>query len=142
MTTDRYLLDTHVLIWLVDGVRLSSRAQAELEDAAKRAPLLVSPVTAWELGLLAHPRGARQPLALKPDLKTWYADILASGRFAETPFSSDIALDAALLPGELHGDPADRLLAATARSIGATLATRDSALLAYARQGHVSVLPC
>ena len=51
-----------------------------------------------------------------------------------------IAIASTRLPGDLHGDPADRLIVATARAHGATLMTKDSKLLAYGRAGHTSVM--
>lgn len=142
MSGTRYLLDTHAFIWLAQGIEIAAVAREKLQTAAMRAPLLVSPITAWELGLLAHPRGNRRAVTFDPDVKSWYSLALQSPSIAETQFTADIALDAALLPGDMHGDPADRLLTATARRLGATLVTRDSALHAYARQGHLKVLAC
>jgi PIN domain nuclease of toxin-antitoxin system len=46
------------------------------------------------------------------------------------------------LPGELHGDPADRMMVATAREYGFVLMTRDEALLRYAKQGHMAAIAC
>ena len=45
------------------------------------------------------------------------------------------------LPGDLHGDPADRILVATARRMGARLMTRDRRLLDYGRQKHAKIIP-
>ncbi|HEX5078714.1 MAG TPA: PIN domain-containing protein, partial [Geminicoccaceae bacterium] len=59
-----------------------------------------------------------------------------------TPLSPKVAIEAAFLRGNLHRDPADRLLIATARQLGATMITRDTAILAYAAQGHVDAIPC
>jgi PIN domain nuclease of toxin-antitoxin system len=59
-----------------------------------------------------------------------------------TPLSPEAAIEAAFLPGRLHRDPADRLLIATARQLGATLITRDELILAYARRGYVDAIPC
>ena len=56
--------------------------------------------------------------------------------------TQDIVIDSSSLPGTLHGDPADRLLIATTRHMGATLMTRDTKILAYGAAGHVQVLPC
>jgi PIN domain nuclease of toxin-antitoxin system len=60
----------------------------------------------------------------------------------EAPLTAAIGVDASWLPGEIHGDPGDRLMVATARDRGFPLLTRDAAILADARQGFVSVLPC
>jgi PIN domain nuclease of toxin-antitoxin system len=46
------------------------------------------------------------------------------------------------LPGELHGDPGDRLIVATARHLGAPIITRDQKILGYAQTGFVDAMPC
>jgi PIN domain nuclease of toxin-antitoxin system len=59
-----------------------------------------------------------------------------------TPLSPEIAIDAAWLPGERRGDPADRLLIATSRHLGAPLVTRDARIAAYAAGGDVAMVAC
>ena len=54
----------------------------------------------------------------------------------------DVALSASYLPGNLHRDPADRLLIASARVLDVPIVTRDERILAYAEQGHVQVIAC
>ena len=56
--------------------------------------------------------------------------------------SPDVLVASSFLPGKPPGDPADRIIAATARDLGATLITRDRALLGYGKQGHLSVAGC
>jgi len=51
-------------------------------------------------------------------------------------------MESSFLPGSLHRDPADRIIAATAREYGHTVITRDRALLDYARQGHLAAVEC
>jgi len=58
----------------------------------------------------------------------------------EAPSRSAIAIDASWLPGEMHGDPADRLIVATARHLGLPIVTRDRKILAYAQGGDVAVI--
>jgi len=60
----------------------------------------------------------------------------------EVAFSPDIAIDASYLPGDLHGDPADRMIIATARHLGLPIVTRDSRIIAYAEAGFVGVIAC
>lgn len=136
------LLDTHALVWLVEGVQLSRPIVAQIVAAATGPGVLVSPVSAWELGMLANPKRGRPALILLPDVKSWYARAIAAPALTETPLTADIAIDASTLPAPMHGDLADRLLVSTARSLGATLVTRDTRLIAYAATGAVSVLPC
>lgn len=57
-------------------------------------------------------------------------------------FTPDIAIDSAQLPGDLHRDPGDRLLIATARHLAIPIVTRDRLILAYAEQGHVRAIAC
>ncbi len=113
-----------------------------MNEAAASGELFVSPVSAWEIGLLHHKPVVRGGLRLTPDPKTWFSRLLQGSLIALAPFTTEIAIDASFLPGELHRDPADRLLAATARDMGATLVTRDARLIAYAKEGHLQVLPC
>jgi PIN domain nuclease of toxin-antitoxin system len=56
--------------------------------------------------------------------------------------SPDLLIASSYLPGKPPKDPTDRILAATARELGATLVTRDRTLLDYGKQGHVAVLEC
>jgi len=58
------------------------------------------------------------------------------------PISPEILVEIANLPGEAHGDPADRILVASARSVGGRLATRDQGMLHYASSGHLNALDC
>ncbi|MDQ5917640.1 MAG: hypothetical protein QG660_751, partial [Pseudomonadota bacterium] len=54
--------------------------------------------------------------------------------------SPEIAVASTRLPGEIHADPADRIIVATARHLGATLVTADGLLLAYGAAGHMKFL--
>ena len=136
------LLDTHVFIWLQEG-QLSPEAAELLLAAAHRGDLLVSTVSAWEVGLLHRKavRGGQAPSFL-PDPKAWFARAVSAPGVRETPMTADIAVDSSRLPEPLHGDRGDRLLIATARHLGATLATRDRGILDYAALGHIRALPC
>jgi PIN domain nuclease of toxin-antitoxin system len=58
------------------------------------------------------------------------------------PFTPDIAIAASCLPGRIHGDPADRMIVATARRLDIPVVTRDTRILAYARHGHVVAIRC
>ena len=58
------------------------------------------------------------------------------------PFTTDMAIDSAHLPQPMHGDPADRLLIATARHLGIPVVTRDRKILAYAESGQVLAIDC
>ena len=61
-------------------------------------------------------------------------------RLAE--LSPEILIASSFLPGTPPKDPADRILLATARDLGATLVTRDRAILAYGESGQINTLAC
>jgi PIN domain nuclease of toxin-antitoxin system len=98
----------------------------------------VSPITAWEIGLLA----ARERLRLLITPVRWFGKILELPGAALAELSPEVLIASSFLPGKPPRDPADRIIAATARHIGATLITRDSVLLGYARQGHLNAIAC
>ncbi len=56
--------------------------------------------------------------------------------------SSTVLIASANLPGEPPRDPADRIIAATARAFGYAIITRDAALIDYGRLGHVEIVAC
>ncbi|MGE0748896.1 MAG: type II toxin-antitoxin system VapC family toxin [Rhodospirillales bacterium] len=131
------LLDTHVLLWLLDGnPTLSDPVRRKIETDGQERTLFVSAISFWEIGLLA--RAGR--INLFEEANRWVADAIGRTGSQVTPFTPEIAIQTSLLPGQFHKDPADRILVATARALGAALATRDRLIHAYAAQGHLSVL--
>lgn len=131
------LLDTHVLVWLVAGdTRLSLPARQRIEEAAQRNEVWISAITPWEIGMLV----AKNRLALTQDAQEWMELVLALPGLRLAPLEPAIAVASSRLPGDPHGDPADRIIVATARHLGATLVTADDKLLAYGTVGHVKVL--
>lgn len=135
------LLDTCAVIWLANG-DLPEPVVGSIVAAGLAAGVFVSPVSAWEVGMLSNPRGNRPALQFLPDPKTWFAKVMAGSVVREAALTQEIAVDASYLPGDMHGDPADRLLVATARHLGIPIVTRDAKIVAYAGQGFVRVLPC
>lgn len=132
------LLDTHAFFWLVMGQPLKMPGRGRIAEALGEARLLVSAVTAWELGNLA--RVGRLSLRLSPT--TWFDEALLRSGVTAIDLSPSVAFAAAELPHWDHRDPADRLLVATARILGVPLATRDRMILAYAAAGHVRAVAC
>jgi PIN domain nuclease of toxin-antitoxin system len=124
---------------MVEGARLAPAALARLNaEAASGRPLVVSPISAWERGMLV----ARGRVASPVDPKTWFARIVSRKDVSLAPVTFEILSDASFLPEPIHRDPADRILIATARALDLTLITRDRPILAYADKGHVRALEC
>ncbi len=137
---DAVLLDTCALIWFLDG-SMPEEAANRVIRAGQLGGIYVSPVSAWEIGRLSRP-GSGRGLRFIPDAKTWFRRALALPGLRPAPFTPEIAIDASHLPGDLHADPADRLLIATARHMLAPIVTRDRRILAYAETREVTALPC
>ena len=95
-------------------------------------------MTAWEVGMLAS-RGRLQ-LLIKPE--RWFANLFEHRGVQLAEMSPDLLIASSYLPGKPPNDPTDRIIAATARELGATLITRDRALIDYGEQGHVAVVEC
>jgi PIN domain nuclease of toxin-antitoxin system len=132
------LLDTHYWIWLQEGAvaEISEPEQAAIQGAARMGRLLLSAISVWELGMLE----SKGRLRLNKSCDQWVDEALATPGLLLMPLSPRISIDSTRLPGAFHGDPADRIIAATARSAGVRLATRDRALRSYAESGHLRVL--
>lgn len=133
------LLDTCALIWLMNGELDESSARPALATALRAGGLLVSVTSAWEIGLLSR---STARLRFLPDPKTWFTRAVAQPGIRLTPITPDVAIDSSHLPGELHGDPADRLIIATSRHLGAPVVTRDRRMIEYAASGHVAIVHC
>ena len=128
------VLDTHALVWLLDGNRrLGPDSRALIASAAGRAAVSFSAISAWEIAMLV----AKGRLELDRDVLDWLANAARLPGIRTAPLSVEISVASTRLPGELHGDPADRLIVATARQLDATLVTADRALLGYAGSGHL-----
>lgn len=137
--TDRLLLDTCAIIWIALNEPIKPEVKAAMRAAiAADERVRVSPISAWELGLLSA-RGrlptTRPPAAL-------FGEVLATEGVRVEALSPEVLIESSFLPGSPHSDPADRILIATARAFDLTLVTRDRAILDYAGQGHVRALAC
>lgn len=132
------LLDTHIWLWYAEGnvERLTAAGVRKLDQARQGGGLRISSISVWEIGVL-HAKGRIQ---LSAPLRDWVRDALAPAGIALLPLDAESAAESTLLPGEPHGDPADRFLIAAARIKGLVLATRDKAIIDYGNAGHVRVL--
>jgi len=134
------VLDTCAMIWLFERQPMKQESRDAIQDAARVDGVLVSPVSAWEIGMLASRASMRA--RFDPSPRIWLDDVLRLPGVRVTALTPHVAIESAFLPGTIHSDPADRLLIATARDLGMPLVTRDARILAYARLGHVDAIPC
>ncbi len=118
------ILDTHALIWLDEGSsRLGKKSRGLIDEGLDNEMLVVSAISFWEIAMLIQ----KQRLSLLTPLSQWMRDLLQQG-LQEVPVTGEIGIIAAGIPG-FHGDPADRLIVATAISNSATLITADENIL-------------
>lgn len=119
------VLDTHAWLWHVAAAeRLSARARAAVAEADE---LGVCAISCWEVAMLER----RGRIALDRDVRSWIGRALGADRIVSLDLLPEIAVDAALIPDEFPGDPADRIVYATALARGARLVTKDAALRRY-----------
>ncbi|HPQ26608.1 MAG TPA: type II toxin-antitoxin system VapC family toxin [Gammaproteobacteria bacterium] len=123
------VLDTHVLIWWVDGdERLSPVARRAIEDELTgRQQLLISAISAWEIAMLIE----KGRLVLTMDIGDWLATVEAIEGVVFVPVDHEVAVQSVRLPGEFHPDPADRMIVALARHHAVPLLTADAKIQAY-----------
>ncbi len=120
--------DTHAFVWWVaDPERLGVRAARVMDDAAEAGGLGISAVTVWEVATLV----ARGRLELTVPVREWIERALALPGVEPVPVDERIVLEAVLLPGFPVTDPADRMIVATARTLGVPLVTRDRRIAAW-----------
>jgi PIN domain nuclease of toxin-antitoxin system len=119
------VLDTHVLVWWVSGAqRLSVRAKRSIDRELKRGPVIVSTISVLEIATAVR----RDRLTLGVSLHAWLADLMTLPELTFEPVSVAIAEMAGGMGDSMHGDPADRIIVATAKLLGAELVTADDRL--------------
>ena len=119
------VLDTHALVWWVSqGSKLSPRARRAVGSALRRGPVIASAISVFEIATAVR----RGRLELGPPLEHWLADLRSLPELRFEPVSVEIAQVAAGFPDPIPGDPADRIIAATAILLQARLVSADSRL--------------
>ena len=117
------VLDTHAWIWWSAAPERLSDAAREAIDAAEQVG--VCSISCWEVAMLV----LRSRIELDREIERWIRQALAHPRASGLPLTPEIATRAALLEQEsFPGDPADRIIYATARHHGAALVSRDGAI--------------
>ena len=122
------VLDTHAWIWFISNPEfLSKRAKNAVQAAVEDKSILISSISAWEVALLV----TKKRLKLTLDISDWIAKSESLPFIQFVPVTNSIAVKSVNLPSPLHPDPADRIIIATALSVGAPLVTKDKKLLSY-----------
>lgn len=132
------LLDTCAALWMANGERISGEPLQALDSAAALKNVFVSPISAWEVATLVR----KGRLTLSMDPQTWFEALLTLPGLRLAPMPPRTLIASAFLPCNPPADPADRIIAATARAENFVILTGDQELLRYGDRGHVRVLAC
>jgi PIN domain nuclease of toxin-antitoxin system len=128
------LLDTCAVLWLAEGAALAGEARKAIADGK----LNVSPITIWEIANLVR----KKRIVLAMPVAKWFRQTVDMMDAAMPELTIDILAGSCELPGSPPGDPADRIIIATARESRMVLMTRDKDILAYSRTGYVRTMAC
>lgn len=132
----RILLDTHVFVWIMNDTPLLTKAFKESFKAIfKTRGALLSPMSIWEIGMLVD----KKRIEIDMDVLDWVNKALDVPGMFVCPISPRIAIQSTRLPGEVHLDPVDRLLIATAYEENAALVTCDKKILDYGKGKFIAV---
>ena len=130
------LLDTHSWIWLFSGSReLSQRIINRIDKAGKQGKVFISAISVWELSMLV----VKNRITLSKPIHQWVEESLNQPGVNLSLLTPQIAIDSSFLPG-FHGDPADRIIVATARINDLILLTRDQKILSYGEENYLYCL--
>jgi PIN domain nuclease of toxin-antitoxin system len=131
------LLDTHIMVWsATDDPRLGKQARSMINQCDISAPFHVSAISAWEIAMLVR----KGRIDLGGPASNWFNKASDNPAWRNLPLDAETAMASVNLPGDLHGDPADRFLVAAARVHDLSLLTADRLILDYAKSGHVSAI--
>jgi PIN domain nuclease of toxin-antitoxin system len=132
------LLDTCAAIWLTNGAPMSIQSRGAIASAQAGPGVFVSSISAWEIATLIARN--RMQLALAPE--AWFTQLIELPGVRLAPMAPRQLIVSAFLPGRAPLDPADRIIAATARAHDLAIVTRDSELIPYGEAGHVVTIAC
>jgi len=123
------VIDTHVLVWWVNGSHQLSNDAAESINAqlSTNGEIIISAISAWEISMLIQ----KGKLVLSMDLDIWLSKVAEIVCVRFMPVDTMIGVKSTLLPGDFHKDPADRIIVATAREFAAPLVTADEKIINY-----------
>jgi PIN domain nuclease of toxin-antitoxin system len=129
------LLDTHTWIWLFNGCpELSQTTINEINKWGQQGKVFISAISVWELSMLV----VKQRVILSKPINQWVEESLKQPGVSLVHLFPEIAIESSFLPGNFHGDPADRIICATSRINNLILFTRDKKILSYGEKNQLA----
>ena len=117
ITQHKLLLDTHVWIWLMSGEKkLSEDFKKGVDLAAKNGRVFISAISVWEFGMLVE----KDRIKIEMDTLDWVEQSLDILGTDVHQISARVAIESSRLPGEIHGDPADRIFFPSSQNLPLT----------------------
>src|SRR3990167_974590 len=131
------LLDTHVFIWLMNGdATLPLKVRKNIASALVEGNVYLSAISCWEIAMLEQ----RKRIVLTKPCLEWINEGLSRSGIEILALTPGISVESCKLSEFTQGDPADRIIVASARLTNSVLVTRDKVLLAYGKKHHVMVM--
>lgn len=132
------VLDTHAWIWLLSGDNRINKKHilAKIYKNIPTRSIYVSEISAWEVAMLV----SKKRIKISGSLVDWIKEGQIAPGIQSINLTPEIISESVSLPDSFHGDPADRLIVATARILKAELVTMDKAILNYSKKGNVKTL--
>lgn len=128
------VMDTHILLWsLLAPEKLNDDIKQSIIAAQENDELYISSISLWEIAMLKSKRRVN----IYEPTKDFLCSIADIPSLSIQDISPEIAAESVQLIDDFHGDPADRIIVATSKCLGATLITRDSKILDWAKLGHI-----
>jgi len=123
----KYLLDTHIWVWMVNDPRRIPDHIMPIVADAKNYPFCLSAISVWEVAK----KVSLGKLQMSIPIRDWVVKATRSEFIELVPLSVDISLESTMLPGSFHRDPADQMIVATARNRDQVLLTADQKIIEY-----------
>jgi PIN domain nuclease of toxin-antitoxin system len=133
---ERLTLDTHVLIWYTEGIKLTQTQVDLIENARRKGYLYISAISIWEICMLT----SKGKIAFAISLSKWIDQVLTIPGLNLIDLSVPILVQSCELSNYEHKDPADRLIIASTKYINSHLMTFDQKIIAYAAKDYLKVV--
>lgn len=133
----RILVDTHIWLWHLNGdTSLSSKVKKIIDTCASENELYLSAISVWEIAMLVK----KNKISLNTSCQAWIDKSLSLPGISLIPLSPEIAIESCELSGNFHGDPADRIIVASAKIENLSLISRDKKIASYCHKHDIHII--